>query len=238
MNFHPAGPFGPIPCLRVDPSPASEPPPVVLVLQEIFGVNPYVRGVCAELLAAGFAAVAIDLFHANAPGFEVGYDAVGMAEGRAQVAAVDLGRLHAELDSLVQTLRADPACNGRVGVLGFCYGGLLAWETHGLHGTDAAVSYYGRAHAPSLGGVPPLERTATMKGPILAHFASNDPSIPADAVGACAAALVTGPARGTLEVWPRTQHGFHCWDRGAFDPYAASRSWAATVAFFRANLKA
>lgn len=237
MNFHPSGPFGPIPCLRVDPSATTEPPAVILVLQEIFGINPYIRGVCAEVVAAGFTAVAVDLFHQHAPGFEVGYDAAGMMAGRAEVAALDLVQIHAELASLVRTLRTDPACNGRVGVLGFCYGGLLAWETHGLHGTDAAVSYYGRAHSPSLDGVPPLERTPTMKGPILAHFASNDTSIPADAVGAAAAALVSGGARGTIEVWPRTQHGFHCWDRASFDPYAASRSWAATLAFFRANLK-
>ncbi|MDP2309130.1 MAG: dienelactone hydrolase family protein [Pseudomonadota bacterium] len=237
MNFHPTGPFGPIPCFRADPALASEPPPVVLVLQEIFGVNPYIRGVCAELAGAGFTAVAIDLFHDHTPGFEVGYDPAGVTAGRAQIATLDLGRLHAELESLVHTLRTDIAEGGRVAVLGFCYGGLLAWETHGLHGTDAAVAYYGRAHSPSLGGVPPIERTSTMKGPILAHFASNDASIPADAVGACAAALVKGAARGTIEVWPRTQHGFHCWDRGAFDPFAASRSWAATLAFFRANLK-
>lgn len=237
MNFHPSGPFGPVPCHRADPPPATEAPPVVLVMQEIFGVNPYIRGVCGELAAAGFTAVAIDLFHHHTPEFQVGYDAAGVAAGRAEVAALDIGRLHAELESLVATMRADPACNGRVGVLGFCYGGLLAWETHGLHGTDAAVSYYGRAHSPSLGGMPPIERTATMKGPILAHFAANDPSIPADAVGACAAALVTGQARGTIEVWPRTQHGFHCWDRAAFDPHAASRSWAGTLAFLRASLK-
>ncbi len=238
MNFHPPGPFGPIPCFRADPPATQELPPVVLVLQEIFGVNPYIRGVCGELAAAGFVAVAIDLFHRNAPNFLSGYDEAGVAEGRAQVTSLDLGRLHAELESLVNTMRADPAGNGRVGVLGFCYGGLLTWEVHGLHATDAAVSFYGRAHSPSLDGVPPLERTPTMRGPLLAHFASNDASIPPTAVGACAEALVKGPTRGTIEVWPRTQHGFHCWDRKAFDPYAASRSWAETLAFFRSNLKA
>ncbi|MDP2312924.1 MAG: dienelactone hydrolase family protein [Pseudomonadota bacterium] len=237
MNFHPPGPFGPIPCFRADPTPTAELPPVVLVLQEIFGVNPYIRGVCAELAAAGFVAVAIDLFHRNAPNFLAGYDEAGFAAGRTEVAALDLAHLHAELGSLVNTLRADPSVNGHVGVLGFCYGGLLAWETHALHTTDAAVSYYGRAHSPSFEGVPPIERTPTMKGPLLAHFASSDPSIPHTAVGACAEALVKGPVRGTIEVWPRTHHGFHCWDRASFDPYAASRSWAETVAFLRANLK-
>ena len=212
--------------------------PTVLLLHEVFGINAYIRGVCEELAAAGFIGVALDLFHHAAPGFLAGYDEAGVAAGRTQVAALDLGKLHAELDALVRALRADPAGNGRVGVLGFCYGGLLAWEAHALHGTDAAVSYYGRAHSPSLDGVPPIERSDTMKGPLLAHFAACDPIIPPQAVGACASALVKANKRGTIEVWPSTQHGFHCWDRGAFDPSAASRSWAETVAFYRASLTA
>ena len=238
MNYQPAGPFGHIPCFRVDPAPAAHRPATVIVLQEIFGVNAYIRGVCGELAAAGFTAVAMDLFHARSPNFFAGYDEAGIAAGRTEVAALDLVRLHAELEALVHASRTDAAGNGRVGVLGFCYGGLLAWETHGLHATDAGVSYYGRAHAPSLDGVPPMERSDAMKGPMLAHFATLDASIPPTAVGACAAALVKASVRGTIEVWPGTHHGFHCWDRAAFDPSAASRSWAETLAFYRAHLLA
>jgi carboxymethylenebutenolidase len=208
----------------------------VIVLQEIFGVNAYIRGVCGELAAAGFTAVAMDLFHARSPNFLAGYDEAGVAAGRIEVAGLDLTRLHGELEALVQAARADAGGNGRVGVLGFCYGGLLAWETHGLHATDAAVSYYGRAHAPSLDGVAPLDRGDAMRGPLLAHFAAVDACIPPTAVGACAAALLKASVRGTIEVWPGVHHGFHCWDRAAFDPTAASRSWAETLAFFRASL--
>jgi carboxymethylenebutenolidase len=238
MNYHPPGPTGPVPCYRADPEPAPELPAAVLVLQEIFGVNTYVRGVVDQLAAAGMVAVAPDLFHHHAPGFQAGYDPAGIAAGRDQIAALDLPGFHAEAAALLAALRADPATNGRVGVLGFCFGGLLAWECHSLHPFDAGVSFYGRVHSPSLDGVAPLERTPGMRGPMLAHFASNDASIPATAVGACAAALVAAPARGTIEVWPRVQHGFHCWERSAYDPQAASLAWAETLAFLRAHLAA
>lgn len=238
MNFHPPGPFGPIPCFRADAVSTTELPGAVILLQEIFGVNAYIRGVAQELAAAGITAVAIDLFHRQAPGFLAGYDEAGFAAGRAQAAALDLQGFHAEIEALVATLRADQALNGRVGVLGFCFGGMLAWEVHALHALDAAVSFYGRAQSPGLDGVPPCERANTMKGPILAHFASEDPIIPPDAVGRCAAGLVKGPARGTIEVWPRTKHGFHCWDRPAYDPDVAGRAWGQTLAFFRQHLRA
>ncbi|MFN7145019.1 MAG: dienelactone hydrolase family protein, partial [Myxococcota bacterium] len=197
MNYHPPGPSGPIPCFRVDPVVGAELPAAVIVLQEIFGVNAYIRGVCQELANAGFTAVAIDLFHRKAPGFVTGYDEAGFAAGRAQAAALDLAGFHADIEALVDALRKDPAVNDRVGVLGFCFGGMLAWEAHALHAIDAAVSFYGRAHSPGLDGVSPCDRAATMRGPILAHFASDDPIIPPTAVGQCAAALVKGPARAT-----------------------------------------
>lgn len=208
--------------------------PAVLVLQEIFGLNRYIRGVCDTLAEAGFLAVAPEVFHRASPGFLAGYDAEGMAAGRAQVAALDHAVLQADLGAVVSTLRSDG--NGRVGVLGFCYGGLLAWDVHALHGTDAGVCYYGRAQAPTVDGRAPLERTGQFRGPFLAHFASDDPSIPGDVVAACAAALHRSPARATVELWPGTHHGFHCWDRAAHHPESAARSWELTLALFRRTL--
>lgn len=236
MNYHPPGPFGPLPCYRADATAEGALPPAVIVLQEIFGVNAYIRGVCDTLAAAGFTAVAVDLFHRKAPGFLAGYDEAGFGAGRAQAAALELPGFHAEIEALLAALRADPALSGRVGVLGFCFGGMLAWEAHALHAIDAAVSFYGRAHSPGLDGVPPCERAATMRGPLLAHFASEDPIIPPAAVGACAAGLVAGRARGTIEVWPGVHHGFHCHERPAYEPRAAGLAWAQTLAFLRAHL--
>lgn len=221
------GPFGPIPGHGAGAGPG------VLVLQEIFGLNRYVRSVVDELAAAGFRAWAPELFHREAPGFAAGYDPEGIAAGRAQIAALDLEGLHAEVEVMLRALGPGP-----VGVIGFCYGGLLAWEIHGLHPTAAAVAFYGRVHSPSLGGLAPIERTAGFRGPMLAHFASDDPSIPPEAVAAAAAALVRAPARGTIEVWPGVQHGFHCWDRAAHHPATAARAWEDTIRFLRAQLAA
>jgi carboxymethylenebutenolidase len=234
MNWTAIGEAGPVPCWRADP--ATLPAPAVIVLPEIFGLNAYIRGVVDQLAATGFVAVAPELFHRNAPGFLAGYDADGMAAGRAQVAALDYAAFHADIDGILVALAGDVAATRRAGVLGFCFGGLLAWECNGLHPFGAAVSFYGRAHSPASGGRPPLSRTSTMRGPLLAHFASDDPSIPPEAVGACAAALVGAPVRGTIEVWPGTHHGFHCWDRGAYEPASAKAAWDQTVRFLRANL--
>ncbi len=235
MNFLPPGPVGPVPCYRADPPGARPGRPAVFVLQEIFGLNPYIRGVCDALATAGFTAVAMDLFHRDAPGFLAGYDEAGFAAGRARAAALDLRGFHADVDAVLAALRSEPGA-GRVGVLGFCFGGMLTWEAAALHPFDAAVSFYGRAHSPGLDGVPPCERARTLRGPILAHFASDDPIIPPAAVGTCAAALVGAPVRGTIEVWPRTHHGFHCWDRGAYDAEAARAAWDQTLAFFGEHL--
>lgn len=125
---------------------------------------------------------------------------------------------------------------GRVGVLGFCYGGALAWECGALHDFAATVSFYGRAHSPVLDGVAPLTRSAGLRGPLLAHFAGLDSMIPPDAIGQCAAALVQAPHPGTIQVWPGVQHGFHCWDRDAHDKRTADLAWAQTLEFLKAHV--
>lgn len=229
------GPRGPVPCYRANPA-RPRPSPAVVVLQEIFGLNLYIRSVCDRLAAAGFVAVAPDLFHRNAPGFLATYDEAGFAAGRAQVAALDQAGFEEEQEALLQSLLQDPKVSGKVGVIGFCFGGLLTWQTHCLHPFGAAVVWYGRAHSPALEGIPPLQRTAGMKGPILVHCASHDPMIPGEAVGAMAGALVSASRRGTVEVWPDTHHGFHCDQRSAYEPVAAARSWEDSIRFLRLSL--
>ncbi len=204
--------------------PAAGRGPGVVVLHEAWGLDDYVRGVCARLAREGFVALAPDLFD--------GRLALDVAEAGRLVAGLDDARVHADLDGAVHALLSHSAVDGpKVGVLGFCMGGHFALVAGARNRrVGAVVDFYG------LFAAPPLD-LAGLEAPVLAVFAEHDEFIPPDAIGRLRRDLRGGGRRATVDVEPGVQHGFMNETRpDRFDAAAAARGWARLVAFLRAEL--
>jgi carboxymethylenebutenolidase len=144
--------------------------PAVLVLQEIFGVNAFVRGVCDRLADAGFIAIAPDLFWRQEPGIQLSESdlepALRLLQGLDQEEAIS------DCSDAVAYVRALPNCSGRVGAVGYCLGGKLAYLMAMRSKVAAAVSYYGVG----IEGV--LDEANARTAPLLLHIAADDALCP------------------------------------------------------------
>ena len=195
----------------------------VVVLQEIFGVNAHIRAVADRLAARGYAAVAPDLFARLQPDVDLGYSAPDMELGRALKARAEALPAPGLLPD-VQAAVAEAARRGggQVGVVGFCWGGLMAWRAACmLDGIAAVACYYG-------GGMTVgAEAAREPRCPVIAHFGRRDAHIAQDGVQAFARAH---PEVG-VHVY-EADHGFNCDQRGAYDEAAAMAARDRTLAFF------
>ena len=199
----------------------------VVVLQEIFGVNAHIRAVADGFAAQGYLAIAPATFHRVKHGVELGYTQDDIAAGVALKASVE----GLPAPGVVQDIQAAvnyAAQAGKVGVVGYCWGGLLTWRAACLvSGVAAAVPYYG-------GGITVAGEIARHpQCPVLAHFAEKDASIPLDGV----AAFQQAHPEVDVRIYPAT-HGFNCDHRGAYDAPAAALALAATLDFFARHLGA
>jgi carboxymethylenebutenolidase len=209
--------------------PAGKPRGGVVMLQEIFGVNAHIRAVTDGYAAAGYLAVAPSTFHRVKAGVELGYAPDDMSAGAALKAAVEaLGTNPAAPGALqdVQAAIDHAASAGKVGVVGYCWGGLLTWRSACLlRGVSAAVPYYG-------GGITTeAEIARTPKGPVLAHFGEKDHWIPLDGVQA----FLRAHPEVEVHVYA-ANHGFNCDHRGAYEATAAALARERTLAFFSKHL--
>lgn len=195
----------------------------IVVLQEIFGVNSHIRAVADGYAAQGYLAVAPATFHRVQQGVELGYTGPDMQAGVALKAAVEalpapgvLQDIQAAIDFAAKT------SGGKVGVVGYCWGGLLTWRAASLlQGIAAAVPYYGGGATVGV----EVDRKPTV--PVLAHFGEKDAHILVDSVHAFA------KAHPEVEVHIyAADHGFNCDQRGSFDAPAAQLALQRTLAFF------
>lgn len=204
--------------------PAGAPRGAVVVLQEIFGVNAHIRDVAERYAAAGYLAVAPATFARVQPGVELGYGDADMQQGKALKSAVGQLRgvgVWADLQAAITWAAED--CGGRVGIVGFCWGGLLAWQAAcELEGLAAAVCYYGG------GMTTALEAGREPHCPVLAHFGRRDRFIPEAGVRLLADAH---PQQLQVHLYD-ADHGFHCDQRGSYDEAAAAVANERTLAFF------
>ena len=199
----------------------------IVVLQEIFGVNSHIQAVADRFAARGYVAVAPSMFARVQPDVNLGYSSADMERGMALKTAVEAlpapGAM-AEVEAAVAHAAAISA--GKVGVVGFCWGGLLTWRAAcQLPGLSAAVSYYGG------GMTTPEEAARTPLCPVLAHFARQDHWISVDSVQAF------DRAHPDIEVHLYdADHGFNCDQRGAYDEASALLARDRTLAFFDKHL--
>lgn len=205
--------------------PAGTPRGAVVVLQEIFGVNTHIREVADGYAAEGYLAVAPSTFHRVKQGVELGYSQDDMGAGIALKAAVEELPEPGVLRD-IEAAVAHASRGGKVGVVGYCWGGLLTWRTACLvKGVSAASSYYG-------GGVTtPAEIARQPQCPTMAHFGERDHWIPMDSVEAFK------KAHPAVEVHVyAADHGFNCDHRGSYDAAAARLARERTLAFFAKHL--
>lgn len=198
----------------------------IVVLQEIFGVNAHIRAVADGYAAQGYVAIAPATFHRVQAGVDLGYTPDDIAAGVALKAAVEALPAPGVLQDIAASV-AYAAQFGAVGVVGYCWGGLLAWRAAcTLGGIAAAVPYYG-------GGMTSAAEAARQpRCPVLAHFGDQDHAIALDSVLAFQKAQ-TGVQ---VQIYP-AQHGFNCDHRAAFNAPAAELARERTLSFFAQHLR-
>ncbi|MEO9103207.1 MAG: dienelactone hydrolase family protein [Burkholderiaceae bacterium] len=203
----------------------------IVVLQEIFGVNAHIRAVADDFAAQGYLALAPALFDRLEPGVELGYAPPDINAGRALKTAAEAlpapGVLAAIEAAISYAADANGASPVKVGVVGYCWGGLLSWRAACmLNGVAAAVTYYG-------GGMTTgADAQRTPKVPVMSHFGEQDSAIPNNSVDAFEKRHPTVQ----LYRYP-AQHGFNCDQRGSFNAASAAKARDRTLAFFAQHLK-
>jgi len=197
--------------------PSGEPKGGVVVIQEIFGVNSHIREVCEGYAQDGFAVIAPQIFDRVERDLELGYEQPDVGKG-AKVAFQDLQREETLLD--LQVAIDKVGVYGKVGVVGYCFGGLLTWlSACELNGVACASAYYGG------GIVGEIERNADCA--VMMHFGELDSHIPLSDVDKIKSALPN------VEVHVyEADHGFNCDHRGSYDAKSAEIARERTIGLF------
>lgn len=189
----------------------------VIVIQEIFGVNVHIRDLVERWAAVGYTAIAPALYDRWEPGFETGYEPADIERGRAHKTTAN-----EHLDGVMEDVdaaRAAIADVGRIGAVGYCWGGFVTYLAACRLDIQAASGYYG-------GGIPDVVGE-TPKCPTTLHFGDSDASIPLSDVEAVRSAQ---PGVG-IHIY-EAGHGFHCDMRGSFDPRATAIAGMRTMRLF------
>jgi carboxymethylenebutenolidase len=192
----------------------------LIVVQEIFGVNGHIRAVCDGFAADGYVAIAPALFDRYEKNVEIGYSAEDVARGRALKARASTDAALRD----VAAARDAVAGAGRVGIVGYCWGGFIVWMSAArVSGLACAISYYG-------GGMP-AAIAEQPRCPVCAHFGERDAAIPLTGVKQFAAAH---PAV-EVHLYP-AEHAFNNDLRPSYDPASARLARERTLAFLRQHV--
>src|SRR6201997_2650782 len=198
--------------------------PGIVLLQEIFGINQYIRDVADYYAEEGYVVLAPDLFWRLEPGVELNETQFEKAFGLYQ--KFDVAKAVEDIVSSVAALKAEPACVGKIGALGFCLGGALAYLAAAHAGVDCAVGYYGVGIEKSLDLVPRI------KCPLVLHFAADDKFVPEAAREQVKAAFAGNP-NAEIYVYPGVDHAFARPGGHAYDKPASLMAHSRSIALFR-----
>ena len=208
--------------------------PVVLVIQEIFGVHAYIADVCRRLARAGYLAIAPELYARQGNPAQYSDISQLMAE---LVAKVPDAQVVADLDGAVAWASAHGGDAARVAITGFCWGGRITW-LYAAHGpVKAGVAWYGRLVGKQDAMTPrnPIDVAAQLKAPVLGLYGGADSGIPLDSVEKMKAALAQGsPAAKASEfvIYPDAPHAFHADYRPSFRQQPAEDGWRRMLKWF------
>jgi carboxymethylenebutenolidase len=197
--------------------------PGVVVIHENRGLNPYIEDVARRLAVENFVAFAPDALTPLG-----GYP--GDEEKAVQLfAQLDAKKRTEDLIAAYAFLKSRPECTGRIGAVGFCFGGTTV-NTFAVQLSDLAAA------VPFYGGQPNAADVAKIKGPLLIHYAGQDERINGG-WPAYEAALKANGVKYQMYMYPGTNHGFHNDTTPRYDEAAAKLAWSRTLAFFNANLR-
>lgn len=198
--------------------PAGKPRGAIVVIQEIFGVNPHIRSIAGDFASEGYVALAPAFFDVLERGVELGYDDEGVSRGRDLITRLGVEKAVDIVDDAAGSLSGI----GPTGTVGYCWGGTVALLAALRLGLPSA-SYYGSRDVPFLGEAP--------KAPLIFHFGEFDKSIPPEMVQQHRDALPQMP----VYTYP-ADHGFNCDARASYDPASAKLARQRTLAFFTDHL--
>jgi carboxymethylenebutenolidase len=200
--------------------------PGIVLLQEIFGINAYIRSVADDYAEEGYVVLAPDLFWRIEPGIELGFSEDDRKKAFACLEKFDVDKSVEDIGATVAALRALPECKGKIGALGFCLGGRLAYLSAARLGVDCAVSYYG------VGIEKALNEAAKIKCPMVLHVAENDKWTPPEVVNAIKGTF-EGRSEVEIYVYPGVDHAFARKGGSNFDKPAAMMAHSRSIALFR-----
>lgn len=218
------------------------PRPAVLVWMEIFGVNAHIQAVAHRLAQAGYVALAPNYYHRTTPNLTLGYTDADIATGRTHKDQTTRAQLIADIQAVQYWCSHQPehiAHPDRIGCIGFCFGGHVAYIAAGQPGVVATASFYGGGIAngsPGPHDLPTLSGTSDIHGQLLCLFGGQDPLIPQAETVRIETALQTAGVRHEVIRYPQAGHGFFCDQRGDFNPEAATDAWQRVLALFEQSL--
>lgn len=200
---------------RADP--AGKPRGAIVVVQEIFGVNSHIRSVADGYAADGYLALAPAMFDRVQRGYETGYSQPEIQAGVALMQKLDWKQTLIDVSAAIEAAKSA----GKIGIVGYCWGGTVAWVAAGrLPGLACAAPYYGGAIPNFIAEQP--------KCPVMFHFGEQDHSITLEQAKKIAAAH----PEATAHFYP-AGHGFNCDQRGSYDAGSAKLARSRTLEFFR-----
>jgi len=198
--------------------PASKPVAGLVVVQEIFGVNAHIRSVTDGWARDGYLAIAPAIFDRIEPGVELGYEGADAERARRFIPKLDVEK--ALLDTRAAMEFAANSTGKKVGVIGYCFGGTVAWLAATRLGAAAAVGYYGGRIAQYAAEIP--------RCPVMLHFGRQDAHIPAEEVN-----KVKSAHPEVKIYWYDAGHGFNCDARASYNAAAAKEARARSAAFLK-----
>ena len=201
--------------------PENETAPTVLLIHEWWGLNDHIKAVAAEYAKQGFLALAVDLYD--------GKVATTREDAKSYMQAVDPDAATDALSTWVEWLRRNSAGNGKVGTVGWCFGGGWSLNASIATAVDATVIYYGNVAKTA-------DQVASLKGPVLGHFATLDGWINAEMVGGFEKAMMSAGKSDLTVHWYVANHAFANPSGGRYDEEDAALSWARTLSFFHQHL--
>jgi len=215
--------------------------PAVIVLMEIFGVNNHIQTVVERLAVEGYVAIAPNYYHRTTPNMELSYTDRDVVAGRKHKEATTREGLLVDLRAVIQFLQEckEVASKERMGCIGFCFGGHVAYIAAGMKEIAATASFYAGGVATSApgGGQPTVAHSREIQGEILCFFGEEDPLIPHQDTVVVEQALKEAAVRYEVIRYSNTGHGFFCDQREDYDPSAADDAWRRVKALFSKSLQ-
>jgi carboxymethylenebutenolidase len=202
-------------------APPGKPRGAIVVVQEIFGVNSHIRAVTDGYAADGYVAIAPCLFDRVRKGIELGYSQPEVQEGFGYVQQLKPAETLQDLSAAIAIVRHA----GRVGMVGYCWGGKMSYVSACELPLTCAVAYYGGSIAQSLDKQP--------KCPVMYHFGERDDHIPLTDVDK----IKAKNPQGIFHIYAGAGHGFNCDQRGSYNPQAAALARERSLAFFAEHLR-